>query len=134
MHVVVDAVRSTVAWIVASGGGEEEGRVRWIAGHIGAGRIRPFQERIVEHPVGGVVGDGQGAVIRRNRDAVGKTAGRDDTPEDSVLGILIDGTGLIHRIRPGPCAPWIGKIQVALGVKVEVVGTLEEFVMERRDE
>ncbi len=101
---------------------------------MGAGRIRPSQERIVEHPVGGVVGDGQGTVIRRHGDAVGKTAGRDDAPEDSVLGILIDGTGLIRRIRPGSCPPGVGEIQIALGVEVKVVRTLEEFVVERRDE
>ena len=51
-----------------------------------------------------------------------------------VLGILIDGAGPIRRIRSRPGAPRIGEVQVALGVEVKVVRTLEEFVMERRDE
>ena len=134
MHVIVDAVRSTVAGIVAPGRGKEECRVRRIVGAVGAGGIRPSQERIVQHPVARIIGNSQRAVIWRNRYAVGKTTGGDDTPENPILGILIDCTGPIRRIGSGPCSPWIGEIQVALGVKVEIIRTLEEFVMERRNE
>jgi hypothetical protein len=75
MHVIVDAVRSTVAGIVAPGRCKEECRVRRIVGAVGAGGIRPSQERIIQHPVARMIGNSQRAVIWRNRYAVGETPG-----------------------------------------------------------
>ncbi len=98
MHVVVDAVRSAVAWIVAAGRGEEERRVLRVTATLGARRVRSFQERIIQHPVGGVVGHGQRAVIRRSHDAVGKTTRRDDASDDPLWNIG-------GRLRPDPPHP-----------------------------
>src|ERR1700730_607861 len=133
MHIVMDAVRAAGTGIVATGSRATECRIRRVSGALCASWRRPSQKCVVEHPVGCKVADSKRVVIRRHRNAVRKASGRYDAPENAVLGILIYGPSHVGRLRPSASAPWIGEIEVPIGIEVEVVRSLEELIAIRRD-
>src|SRR5260370_6113057 len=84
VHVVVDAVRTAGAGIVAAGSRAAERRVRRISGALRASRRGSPQEPVVDHPVGRKVADLKRFVIRRYRNAVRKASSRYAAPETAV--------------------------------------------------